>query len=250
MYKTITILCTVFGLTLLSGCVGIGTGNNFEHIPSGNWHCVFMFDQKNSIIPVIMEVSGTDNKEEAIKIAMVSGDYRVEADRVDFRLDTVYCYFDKMNTYLKLEKNYKMDISRMRGQLLSQDPKENFIPLLVECQFTNKSRFMDLHAIGEIKPEGKWLVSTTSDMEEQGKGTMALSMDGKKFTGNITVQDSTLDLNMDFEGIAQNDNIYMSSFDGRHVLGMEAQVFGGDLIDKGVLRINHRMYYWTARRPE
>lgn len=249
MSKIITILCAVFGFALFSGCMGIGTGNNFEHIPSGNWHCVFMFDKKNSIIPIIMEVSGTDKKDKPIKVAMVSGDYRVEADRVEFKLDTVFIYFDKVGTYFKLEKNYKMDISRMRGQLFSQDPRERFIPMLVECQFTNKTRFLDLHAVGDIKPEGEWLVSTTSEKEEQAAGNMNIKMDGKKFTGNIIVQDSTLDLNMDFEGIAQKDNIYMSSFDGRHVLGMEAQVFGKDIIDKGVLRINHKMYYWTAKRP-
>lgn len=246
LYIAIAISTILFGT---SACIGIGTGEPFDKIPSGKWHCTFVFDNATDKVPVIIEVTGTNKKEEQTKIFIVSGDNRLEPDRIAFVEDTLFCYFDQDQTCLKLNYRYKMEVSHMKGKFMDQRSNASFIPIMTEVLYRSVDRFPDYHPIGDIQPEGEWDITVTSDKGKSAEGKLSIERKGKLLKSTIRLQSDLVSFDTHLEGIAQKDQIYMSGFNGKYVIGLEATVYGETVIDKGTLRLNRRKYYLTAKRP-
>lgn len=233
---------------LLSGCWGLEqNGGTFHKVAPGNWRGVFSFEESDDRVPITFEVRNTDKEGEKTEIVFKNGDTVFQPDSLLFWGDTLYCHFFEQQTHLKMI----YEVGLMQGQLYDKTKKE--YPVRFLAQNGAYKRFPDLYetTADAVSLAGNWQIALQHPKDTALHPAAQLQLTAKETPvvfGKLTVQDSSMAVNIDLEGVVQKDKIYLSGFDGKRIVFLTATAIDKDYLDNGVLRINYETFSWNGKK--
>ncbi len=223
-------------ICLLSSCWFIEKGDAFNGIAPGTWRGVFKLSRQS--VPVLYEVKNSDN-DLPLQLSFQTGATTVVSDTAYLFGDTLLASFALTQTQLKVV--YQID--QMNGYLY--DLTEQQYPIEFAGIKGPRHRFPDIREQPLVDLTGEWQVTANAAEDTSITATLRLSADNNKVTGTLTRENG---MTYSLEGTVQGSQLYLSGFDGRQVLWVNAKIKDNQHLEAGSLRINGESFFWEAQR--
>lgn len=223
----------LFAITLCS-CWDIQVGNPVQGIAPGTWRGVFKLDEQ--IVPIIYEVKNTNN-EQPIEVLFYTGNAVIKGENASIFGDTITVRFPKTKTYLKLV--YQID--QMDGFLYFESEKQYPVPFA--GYYGLLQRFPDLRKTPKTDLTGEWRLEL-SRQDSSSQAQLRLTVDKNMAKGQLLLGE---DRQYPVEGTVQDDQLYLSGFDGFNVYLLHATIQGNKTLANGSLHFNDEQYFWEAQ---
>lgn len=230
MYKLLSLLLL---LGTLYSCWDIQTGQPIDAFAPGIWRGTFHIGQ--DAVPILYDVQNTDN-EQPIRLVFHTADEQVISDTAYYFGDTLYAYFDKPQTYLKV--TYQID--QMEGFLYDELKRE--YPIRFTGIKGPKHRFPNIRETPLTDMTGEWNIKAGIDQDSSLSGTLRLNTQSNTATGQLYLNQQRYTL----EGTIQGNKLYLSGFNGSQVLWLSAILVNATTLDRGTLRINDHFHYLSG----
>lgn len=228
------LLCLFSLLFICYGCWDIKKGAPIDAFAPGIWRGKFHLPQQD--VPVLYDVQNTDN-ERPITFVFSTADQQIVSDTAYYFGDTLYAYFDDAQTYLCA--TYQID--QMDGFLYDQNEKE--YPIRFSGIKGPKHRFPNIREEPVLNLTGEWTIAAKGDTDTTITASLRLAAQTNTVTGRLQFQGQSHIL----EGTVQGNKLYLSGFDGRQVVWINALIFPPNRLDKGSIRLNETIYYLEAQ---
>lgn len=221
-------------LSICYSCWDIRVGDPIDAFAPGVWRGKFHLPQQE--VPILYDVQNTDN-DRPIRLVFSTADQQLISDTAYYYGDTLYAYFNEAQSYL--QATYQID--QMDGFFYDQTQKE--YPLRFSAIKGPRHRFPNIREKPILDLTGEWAVAAKGEADTTVTATLRLNAQTNLVTGSLQFQGEEHVL----EGTVQGDKLYLSGFDGRKVVWVNALIFPPNRLDKGSIRINDAIYYLEAQ---
>lgn len=216
-------------------CFGIEKGKTFEHVAPGNWRGAFVIESEK--IPITFDINSTEEGK-PINFVFFNGEEQLKSDRLKFWGDTVYAYFDKSHSYLRLV----YDVNLMQGHWFDETG-ENY-PIAFQAQNAITHRFPDVRTTPTENITGTWAVKAIVDQDSTLNPQLRIATKKNNATGTLILNS---DISIPLEGTVQGSKVYLSGFDGKHICMFSASIADENALHEGKLLINNQSMFCTAQ---
>lgn len=264
MKSKLLILLSI-GFIWLVSCISIE--NKFSKLPPGEWRGVLKLDRSNwdkarvagRDVEPIVDMKETSLGElpfnfeviyitrDSFTIAIRNSDEIIYPDRIDFGLDratakdTVVLYFDTYDSYIKAIFEERV----MQGEFVVNTRDNYQIPFV--AYYGKNYRFSDLKKTPVTDISGKWKVSFADETDKSFPAIGEFEQQGNTLKGTFLTE--TGDYRY-LEGNILANKIYLSAFDGGHVLLFEGKILeDSSIIGSFWSGLNYKVS-WKAIRDE
>ncbi len=229
----------IYSSIILSSCFSIQTGRPFEYIAPDDWRGVFVTDATTAErAPVLFQVK-SDEKGKPQKLVFDNGLSQMETDSLRFWGDTLFAYFNKSKTYLRVI----YEINLMEGKLFFEDDSE--YPLVFQAQSGKFPRFPDVRREPIADISGLW----QADFAQQGVDSMqVLQFEFQQKENVVKAKLKIGEIDAHLVGNIQGNQLYLSGFDGAKVYFLSALVQNNKSITRGKIAVNLQKYVFNATK--
>lgn len=221
---------------LLSSCWSIQKGETIEGVAPGIWRGVFKLDRQN--VPVLYKVKNSNN-EQPLELSFQTGDETLRSDTAYLFGDTLFAQFAEAQTTLKVI--YQID--QMNGYLYDQN--NQVYPIEFSGIKGPRHRFPDIREKALVELTGEWQVTASAEEGSSIAATLRLSTTNNKVKGTIQREGGQ---RYPLEGTVQGAKLYLTGFDGKHVVWLSANIKDNQHLEKGSFRVNAESFFWQASR--
>lgn len=230
------LLFSIIIICLFSSCWNIKKGEAVEGVAPGIWRGVFKLGRQN--VPVLYEVKNSNN-DQPLQLSFKTGDQTLLSDTAYLFGDTLLAYFKPAQTYFKVV--YQID--QMNGYLYDQN--NQIYPIEFAGIKGPRHRFPDIREKPLAELTGEWKVIANVKEDSSTTATLRLVTTKNKVTGTIQRENGE---NYPLEGTVQGSKLYLSGFDGQHVIWLNAHIKDEQHLDEGSFKVNEESFFWQASR--
>lgn len=216
-------------------CLGIEKGKAFEHVAPGNWRGVFVVESEK--IPVTFDINSTDAGKPT-DFVFFNGEQQLKSDQLKFWGDTVYVYFNKQQSHLRLT----YEVNLMEGHWFDETGQSYPIAFIAQNAITH--RFPDVRTTPTENITGTWTVKAIVDQDSTLNTQLRIATDQNKATGTLFLQPN---ISIPLEGTVQGAKVYLSGFNGKHICMFSASIADKNALHQGKLFINNQSMFCTAQ---
>lgn len=227
---------SIITICLLSSCWNIKKGEPIEGVAPGTWRAIFKLGRQN--VPILYEVKNSNN-EKPLQLSFNTGEQKVISDTAYLFGDTLFAHFEKAQTKLKVV--YQID--QMNGYLYDQ--KRQFYPIEFSGIKGPRHRFPNIRSKPIIELTGEWSMIANVKEDSSTTATLRLIAMDNKVAGTIYRKNGQ---SYPLEGTVQGAKLYLSGFDGKHVVWINANIKDNQHLDEGSFRVNEESFFWKATR--
>ncbi|MGH1338017.1 MAG: hypothetical protein ACRBFS_17985 [Aureispira sp.] len=230
------LIFSIIAACLLSSCWSIKKGEGVEGVAPGIWRGVFKLGRQN--VPVLYEVKNSNNQE-PLQLSFSTGEQILVSDTAYLFGDTLVAQF--ASTQTRLQVVYQID--QMNGYLYDEQSK--IYPIEFSGIKGPRHRFPDIREQPSIELTGEWRVLANIDEDSSTTATLWLTAVDNNVSGTIQRENGQ---RHPVEGTVQGSKLYLSGFDGKHVLWLNASIKDNQHLEEGSFRINQESFFWEATR--
>ena len=230
------VLSTLLIASLLSSCWSIQKGEAVEGVAPGIWRGVFKLGRQN--VPVLYQVNNSNN-DQPLELVFDTGKQRLVSDTAYLFGDTLFASFNQAQTYLKVV--YQID--QMNGYLY--DKKNKFYPIEFSGIKGPRHRFPDIREQPLVELTGEWNMTANVAKDSSINIKLKLTADKNDVIGSLERDNGK---RYWVEGTVQGDRLYLSGFDGVHVVWLSGTIQDSQLLHEGSFNVNEESFFWEARR--
>ncbi len=229
----------IFSALVFSACFDIQQGQPFQYIAPNAWRGAFVTDATTAErVPVLFEVK-SDEKGMPQKLVFDNGLSQTETDSLRFWGDTLYAYFGKSKSFLRLI----YEVNLLEGKLYFENDSE--YPLVFQAQSGKFPRFPEVRREPVAAISGIWQADF-AQADSDTMQTLQLEFDQKE--NEVQALLKIGQINAHLSGSLQGNQLYLSGFDGGKVYFLSALVQNDKTLTKGKLAINLQKYVFNAQK--
>jgi hypothetical protein len=230
------LVLSTFIACLLSSCWSIQKGEAIEGVAPGIWRGVFKLGRQN--VPVLYQVNNSNN-EQPLELAFDTGKQQLVSDTAYLFGDTLFAYFNQAQTYLKVV--YQID--QMNGYLY--DKKNEFYPIEFGGIKGPRHRFPNIREQPLVELTGEWAMTATIAKDSSTSIKLKLTADKNDVIGSLERDNGK---RYWVEGTVQGARLYLSGFDGEHVVWLSGTIKDNQHLEEGSFNVNEESFFWEATR--
>lgn len=177
----------------------------------GIWRAVLSLPDGD--LPFSMNMVSKNNR---IVVEIINGSERITVDEITMRNDSIFMKMPFFDSEIKA----KVSGGMMQGEWINYSRKANQ-SIRFSAEFKNESRFIESKSAPAVTVSGKWETWFSPGTKDSSLAIGLIEQKGKDVTATFLT--STGDYRY-LQGIAENDSLFLSCFDGSHAYLFKAAV--------------------------